>query len=168
MDEIGRDDFYMAAALELARQAAAAGEIPVGAVVVHHPPGHAPRVIGRGMNRREAQCDPSAHAEIVALREAGAALGLWRLLDCTLYVTLEPCPMCAGAIVNARVGRLVYGCTDPKAGAVETLFQICSDARLNHQVEIVGGVAAPAAAALLKEFFGSRRGKRASADAGLP
>jgi len=162
MEHVSHDEMYMGAALVLAREAAAVGEIPVGAVVVHHPPGGIARIIGRGMNRREAQCDPSAHAEIVAMREAGAELGLWRLLDCTMYVTLEPCPMCAGAIVNARLPRLVYGCTDPKAGAVHTLFELCSDGRLNHRVEISAGVCAGAAAKILKVFFGSRRGKRAA------
>ena len=159
MDTSQQDEFYMGAALELGRQAAAIGEIPVGAVVVHHPSGGEARIVGKGMNRREAECDPSAHAEIVAMREAGVALGLWRLLDCTMYVTLEPCPMCAGAIVNARLPRLVYGCTDPKAGVVDTLFQICTDGRLNHRVDVLGGVCAAEAAGLLKEFFGARRGK---------
>jgi tRNA(adenine34) deaminase len=144
-------------ALALARAAADAGEIPVGAIVVHHPSGPEPRIIGRGFNRREAQHDPSAHAEIVAMREAGIALQSWRLLDCTLYVTLEPCPMCAGAIVQARLEQLVYGCTDPKAGAVETLFEICTDERLNHRVEVAGGIEAEACARVLKEFFAARR-----------
>src|SRR4051812_28298728 len=149
----------MGRALELARQAAAAGEIPVGAIVVHHPAGAVPRVIGEGFNRREAEHDCSAHAEIVAMRQAGGVLKSWRLLDCTLYVTLEPCPMCAGAMVQARLPRVVYGCLDPKAGAVETLYKICSDARLNHRVDAVGGVCADDAAALLRAFFAERRGK---------
>jgi tRNA(adenine34) deaminase len=148
---------WMEQALALARQAAAEGEIPVGALVVWHPAGQEPRIIGRGFNRREAEHDPSAHAEIVAMREAGRALGSWRLLDCTLYVTLEPCPMCAGAMVQARLPRVVYGCTDPKAGAVDTLFQLCTDVRLNHRLEVVKGVMACEAAGLLKEFFARRR-----------
>src|SRR5678816_4366306 len=150
-------DHWMAQALELARTAAAEGEIPVGALVVHHPENVEPRIIGRGFNRREAQHDASAHAEIVAMREAGAFLNSWRLLDCTLYVTLEPCPMCAGAIVQARLPRLVFGCTDPKAGAVTTLYQICTDVRLNHRVEVVAGVQAEEAAQVLKSFFAARR-----------
>ena len=150
---------WMGRALELARQAAAAGEIPVGAIVVHHPAGAVPRVIGEGFNRREAEHDCSAHAEIVAMRLAGRELKSWRLLDCTLYVTLEPCPMCAGAMVQARLPRVVFGCVDPKAGAVETLYKICSDGRLNHRVEVVGGVCAEAAAAVLRDFFADRRGK---------
>jgi tRNA(adenine34) deaminase len=149
---------WMEAALALAREAGAAGEIPVGAVVVHHPAGGEPRVIGAGFNRREAEDDPSAHAEIVAMRAAGKVLGSWRLVDCTLYVTLEPCPMCAGAMVQGRVERVVYGCTDPKAGAVETLYKLCSDVRLNHRVEVIGGMRAEEAAGLLRAFFAARRG----------
>ena len=151
------DDAFMEQALVLARAAAAEGEIPVGALVVHQPPGAAPRIIGRGCNRREADRDPTAHAEIVALREAGRALGAWRLADCTLYVTLEPCPMCAGAVVNARLPRLVYGCADPKAGAVATLYHLCTDGRLNHRLTVVGGVQAAAAGQLLRAFFARRR-----------
>ena len=149
---------WMRQALELGRQAATQGEIPVGAIVVYHPPGAPPRVIGQGYNRREADNDPSAHAEIVAMRQAGVALQSWRLLDCTLYVTLEPCPMCAGAMVQARLPRVVYGCADPKAGAVDTLFQLCTDSRLNHRLEVVPGVLADEAAALLRDFFAQRRG----------
>lgn len=151
------DEQFMEAALDLAREAAAAGEIPVGAVIVHHPAGAEPRVIGRGYNRREAWHDPSAHAEIVALREAGRELQSWRLSDCTLYVTLEPCPMCAGAMVNARVPRLVYACSDPKAGAVASLYQLCTDPRLNHRLEVIGGLSGEAAADLLRGFFQARR-----------
>ncbi len=151
------DTPWMFEALQLGREAAGAGEIPVGAIVLHHPEGREPVIIGRGFNRRVAEHDPSAHAEIVAMREAGRTLASWRLLDCTLYVTLEPCPMCAGAMVQARLPRLVFGCTDPKAGAVETLFRICSDPRLNHRVEVVGGIMANEAAELLKTFFAARR-----------
>lgn len=148
---------WMSEALALARRAAAEGEIPVGAIVVHHATGCEARIIGRGHNRREAENDPSAHAEIVALREAGQALGTWRMVDCTMYVTLEPCPMCAGALVQSRLQRLVFGCTDPKAGAVQTLYQLCTDPRFNHRVDVVGGIMAEEAAALLKAFFASRR-----------
>ncbi len=148
---------WMTEALALAQQAAAAGEIPVGAIIVHHPASTPPRIIGQGYNRREAEHDPSAHAEIVAMRQAGQALGTWRLNDCTLYVTLEPCPMCAGALVQARLDRLVYGCPDPKAGAVDTLYQLCTDPRLNHRLQVVSGILADECAALLKSFFASRR-----------
>ena len=144
----------MQTAVALARQAEAIGEVPIGCVVVHDPTG---RVVGRGYNRRQTDHDPTAHAEILAMREAGATLRHWRLLDCTLYVTLEPCPMCAGAIVNARIPRLVYGCDDPKAGAVRTLFQLCQDARLNHRVEVESGVMAEQCVDLLREFFKAQR-----------
>ena len=148
------DERWMLEALDLARAGASGGEVPIGCVVVHDPTG---RVVGRGANRRVTDCDPTAHAEVLALREAGRALGHWRLLDCTLYVTLEPCPMCAGAIVNARVPRLVYGCDDPKAGAVRTLFRLCEDDRLNHRVEVVSGVMADECAELLRAFFRAQR-----------
>jgi len=151
------DHHYMSLAIDLARSAGTAGEIPVGALVVHAPRGGSPRIVGEGFNRREAEHDPSAHAEIVAMRQAGAALAQWRLLDCTLYVTLEPCPMCAGAIVNARLPRLVYGCADPKAGAVETLFKIPTDPRLNHRVEVIANIRAEEARELLRAFFRERR-----------
>jgi tRNA(adenine34) deaminase len=147
-------DRWMLEALDLARAAAAGGEAPIGCVVLHDPTG---QVIGRGANRRVTDHDPTAHAEILAMRQAGQALGHWRLLDCTLYVTLEPCPMCAGAIVNARVPRLVYGCDDPKAGAVRTLYQLCEDGRLNHRVEVTGGVLAAEGAELLRDFFRAQR-----------
>jgi tRNA(adenine34) deaminase len=147
-------DRWMREALALAAHASAAGEVPIGCVVVHDPTG---RVIGRGHNRREADRDPAAHAEIVAMRQAGQALGHWRLVDCTLVVTLEPCPMCAGAIVQARVPRLVYGCDDPKAGAVRTLYQLCTDDRLNHRVEVTSGVLADDCAQILRSFFRQQR-----------
>ena len=145
---------WMREAIELARSAEAMGEVPIGCVVVHAPTG---RVIGRGFNRRETDHDPTAHAEILAMREASQSLGHWRLLDCTLVVTLEPCPMCAGAIVNARVPRLVYGCDDPKAGAVRSLFTLCEDPRLNHRVQVTAGVLADECADLLRDFFRERR-----------
>jgi tRNA(adenine34) deaminase len=145
------DGRWMGLALEEARAAAAAGDVPVGAVVVQ---GEA--VLGRGRNRREVDRDPTAHAEVVALRDAARALGHWRV-EATLYVTHEPCPMCAGAIVNARVRRLVYGCPNPKAGAVATLYQIPTDPRLNHRVEVAGGVRSEECAALLSAFFAELR-----------
>jgi len=116
-------------------------------------------IVGRGRNRREADQDPTAHAEIDALRRAAAALGHWRLEGATVFVTLEPCPMCAGALVNARVARVVYGCRDPKAGAVDTLFEIGRDARLNHRFAVTGGVLAEACAATLKAFFARLRAR---------
>lgn len=145
---------WMSEAVSLARRAAELGEVPIGCVVVHDPTG---RVVGRGYNRRETDHDPTAHAEILAMRQAGKALGHWRLVDCTLVVTLEPCPMCAGAIVNARVPRLVYGCDDPKAGAVRTLYQVCTDSRLNHRVEVTAGVMSDPCADLLRTFFKQQR-----------
>jgi tRNA(adenine34) deaminase len=144
----------MLEAIAQARAAAALGEVPIGCVIVHDP---TQAIVGRGHNRRETDRDPTAHAEIIALREAGHTIGHWRLLDCTMYVTLEPCPMCAGALVNARIPRLVYGCDDPKAGAVRTLFQICEDARLNHRVEVQGGIMSDECAALLQDFFKAQR-----------
>jgi len=142
---------WMDVALEEARAAAAAGDVPVGAVIVVNN-----TVIGRGRNRREVDRDPTAHAEIVALREAARTLGQWRV-EATLYVTQEPCPMCAGAIVNARVSRLVFGCTNPKAGAVATLYQIASDPRLNHRVEIIAGIRDVECAKALQAFFAELR-----------
>jgi tRNA(adenine34) deaminase len=151
---MGRAEAWMGQALALAAEARQQDEVPVGCIVVHEPSG---RVIGRGFNRRLLDHDPTAHAEIVALRQAGAALGHWRLLDCALVVTLEPCAMCAGALVNARVPRLIYGCADPKAGAVASLYTLCSDGRLNHRLEITGGVRAQECAQLLREFFAHQR-----------
>jgi tRNA(adenine34) deaminase len=145
------DDKWMTIALEEARAAAAAGDVPVGAIVVADG-----QIIGRGRNRRELDHDPTAHAEINALREAAKALGMWRV-EASLFVTQEPCPMCAGAIVNARVKRLVFGCTNPKAGAVETLYTIVTDPRLNHRVEVTGGVLAAECAAELSQFFAALR-----------
>lgn len=144
---------WMADALDLARQAAARGDVPVGAVVVLDG-----RVIGRGANRTEAWQDPTAHAEILALRQAARVTGSWRLLGATLYVTLEPCAMCAGACVLSRLGRLVFGADDPKAGMCGSLANLVADPRLNHRVEVVRGVAAREAGDLVREFFRSRRG----------
>jgi tRNA(adenine34) deaminase len=142
----------MTLALELAAQAGSRGEVPVGAVVVV-----AGEVVGQGANRRESLADPTAHAEILALRAAATARRNWRLSDATLYVTLEPCPMCAGALVAARVGRLVFGAADPKAGACGSLYNLCADPRLNHELEVTPGVLAEPAARLLTDFFGPRR-----------
>lgn len=155
------DASHMEEALALARRAADAGDVPVGAVVVL-----AGQVVGQGWNQREALADPTAHAEVQAIRQAARRLGSWRLTGATLYVTLEPCPMCAGALVNARVSRLVYGCDDPKAGAVATLFRLCSDPRLNHRVEVVSGVRAEACAASLQTFFARLRGGPAGSSSG--
>ncbi len=143
---------YMRQALEEAREAASAGEVPVGCVVVHDG-----RVVGNAHNLREARSDPTAHAEILALRRAAEALGTWHLDGATAYVTVEPCCMCAGALVNARVERLVYGVRDPKSGACGSLYDIPEDARLNHRVEVTGGVLAGKALELLRRFFRSRR-----------
>ena len=144
---------HMEMALQEAAVAAAEGEVPVGAVIVSFQRG----VIGQAHNQREQLCDPTAHAEMLAVTQAAAALRSWRLEDCALYVTLEPCPMCAGAIIQARLPLLVYGCTDPKAGACDTLYQITSDARLNHRARVVSGVLADQCAAVLSEFFAARR-----------
>ena len=148
----------MERAIHLARQAALNGEIPIAAVVYR-----GDEIIAEAANNREAQADPTGHAEIVASREAGKRLGEWRLSDCSLAVTLEPCPMCAGAIVNARVGRLLYGATDPKAGACETLYSIPMDVRLNHRVEMHGGILAPRCVELLRSFFRERRAAQKAA-----
>jgi tRNA(adenine34) deaminase len=144
----------MEEALREARRAAAEGEVPVGAVIVR-----AGKVLGRGHNQRERLRDPTAHAEMIALTQAAEAAGTWRLDDATMVVTLEPCPMCAGALVNARMGRLVYGADDPKAGACGSLMNLVADARLNHRLPVVRGVRAAECGALLRDFFRSRRGK---------
>jgi tRNA(adenine34) deaminase len=151
------DYVWMGLALEEARAAAAAGDVPVGAVVaIAGPDCPEGRVLGRGRNRREERGDPTAHAEVEALREAARAIGHWRV-EATLVVTQEPCPMCAGALVNARVSRLVFGCLNPKAGAVSSLYQIVSDPRLNHRMEVTGGVRAEECAAELRAFFARLR-----------
>jgi len=149
-----RAEGWMREAIRLAQQAAAAEEAPIGCVIVHDP---TQKIVGTGYNRRMVDRDATAHAEILAIRAAGQELRDWRLIDCTLYVTLEPCPMCAGAIVNARLPRLVYGCDDPKAGAVKTLYQLCEDGRLNHRVQVTGGVLARECGDLLREFFRKQR-----------
>lgn len=146
------DAIWMALALDEARRALERGEVPVGAVVVR-----GGEVLARAGNEREARQDPTAHAEVLALRAAAAASGHWRLDEATLYVTLEPCAMCAGALVLARVARVVFGAADPKAGAVESVFAIPTDVRLNHRVTVTGGVQAEDATALLQNFFSRRR-----------
>lgn len=145
------DEQWMTVALEEARAAAAAGDVPVGAVIVA-----GSSLLGRGRNRRELDRDPTAHAEVVALREASRTLGQWRI-EATLYVTQEPCPMCAGALVNARIARLVYGCANPKAGAVSSIYSIVTDARLNHRMEVTSGVLADECARELSSFFAELR-----------
>jgi len=146
------DELFMRRALAQARVAASADEVPVGAIIVH-----GGSVIAAAHNQREQLIDPTAHAEMIAITQAATALGSWRLLQCTLYVTLEPCPMCAGALVQARIPRVVYGATDSKAGACGTLYQIARDQRLNHQAEVIGGVLAQECADVLGEFFRAQR-----------
>ena len=137
-------------ALELAAQAGDQGEVPVGAIVYETDTG---TILGKGANTRECNKDPSGHAEFTAILNACKAINDWRLNHCTLAVTLEPCPMCAGLIVNARIGRLVFGADDPKAGAVRSLYQICNDTRLNHRCTVLPGIMAPESSQLLKDFF---------------
>jgi tRNA(adenine34) deaminase len=143
---------FMEQALEEARASAAAGEVPVGAIVVHEG-----KIIARSGNRTIRDCDPTAHSEMVVLREASRVLGNYRLAGTTLYVTVEPCNMCAGAMIQARVPRLVYGCDDPKGGAVRSCFEVLTHPRLNHQVEVTAGVLANECAAILQSFFAARR-----------
>jgi tRNA(adenine34) deaminase len=151
-EQATNDELWMEEALRAAQRALEAGEVPVGAVVVCQG-----RIVGRGWNRNITDFDPSAHAEIVALRQAGAAAGNHRLEDCDLFVTIEPCAMCAGAMVHARIKRLVYGADDPKAGAVQSVMQVLNHKQLNHRMEVRGGVLAGRCAELLQAFFKSRR-----------
>ena len=146
------DDEAMRAALDQAAAAVTHGDVPIGAVIVREG-----AIIAARHNERELTGDPTAHAEVLAIRDAAAFVGHWRLMDCTLYVTLEPCVMCAGATVNARLGRLVYAASDPKAGAVDSLYEICTDPRLNHRLPVLAGLHADASSRLLKEFFAERR-----------
>lgn len=156
------DETYMALALEEAAAAAAEGEVPIGAVVVHDG-----QVIARAHNRRELDRDPSAHAEFAALVAASRALDRWRLTGCTVYVTLEPCLMCAGLMVNARIDRCVYGAADPKGGALGTLYDVSHDVRLNHGFEVTSGVREEACAEVLRAFFRARRkGRQAASQPG--
>jgi tRNA(adenine34) deaminase len=147
-----RDESFMRLAIREAERALEHQDVPIGAVVVRDD-----EVIGAGHNERERRQDPTAHAEILALRAAAAAVGSWRVLDSVLYVTLEPCAMCAGAIVLARVPRVVYGAVDPKAGAAGTVLDVLAEPRLNHRPDVAGGLLADECAALLTDFFGSRR-----------
>lgn len=146
------DELWMEEALREAHRALVMGEVPVGAVVVHDG-----SIIGRGSNRPLSDNDPTAHAEVLALREAGKAIGNYRLLDCDLYVTVEPCAMCAGAITHARIRRLIYGAEDAKAGAVHSMFQVLNHPKLNHKVEVDAGVLAARCMELLQTFFRERR-----------
>jgi len=151
------DSYWMGKALAQAERAAELGEVPIGAVLVRDG-----RVIGRGCNRREGKNDPSAHAEMIAIRQAAKRLNAWRLTGTTLYVTLEPCPMCMGAIILARIGRLVFGCHDPKAGAAGSLYNLATDSRFNHQVAVAAGVREAECSAVLSDFFRElRRQKKA-------
>ena len=149
------DTEYMHIALDLARQAALNGEVPVGAIIVKDG-----EIIGRGSNAPIALHDPTAHAEMIAMREAAQHLGNYRLVDCTLYVTLEPCAMCSGAMQHARIKRLVYGASDPKTGACGSVINLMSEEKLNHHTEVVGGVMAEECGAVLTEFFKQRRSKQ--------
>ncbi len=166
-----RDDFdprihehYMEQALNEAAAAGAEDEVPIGAIIVHEGAVGEPRVIAAAHNQREQLRDPTAHAEMLAITQAAQALNNWRLENCTLYVTLEPCPMCAGAIVLARIPRVVYGAADPKAGAAETLFTLLNDARLNHRAEIVRGVLGDRCGQILSDFFARKRQSRSAGD----
>jgi tRNA(adenine34) deaminase len=149
-----KDEFYMGKALEEAKTAYAVGEIPIGAVIIYQK-----KAIARAYNLRESLPCATAHAELLAIEKACRVLGRWRLSGCTLYVTCEPCPMCAGAIVNSRLDRVVYGCADPKAGAVRSLFQLADSPLLNHRAAVTAGVRADECAALLKDFFRRKRDK---------
>jgi tRNA(adenine34) deaminase len=148
------DQDYMQIALQLAQQGSAAGEVPVGALVVCNG-----EIVGRGFNAPISRHDPSAHAEIQAMREAALTLGNYRLVGCTLYVTLEPCAMCAGAILHARIARLVFGASDPKTGACGSVVNLMEEVRLNHHAEVTAGVMAQECGRLLSDFFAARRGK---------
>jgi tRNA(adenine34) deaminase len=147
-----RDDYFMSLALREAEQAPAHGDVPIGAVVVREG-----ELLAAAHNERELREDPTAHAEILALREAARVVGSWRVLDAILYVTLEPCAMCAGAVVLARVSRVVYGASDPKAGACGSVLDVLGEPRLNHRPQVAGGLLAPACGELLSRFFASRR-----------
>jgi tRNA(adenine34) deaminase len=150
--EKSTDEQFMQLAIEQARIAEENGDVPIGAVIVHKN-----QIIAKAYNQREQLKDPTAHAEIIALTQAAAALENWHLNGCTMYVTLEPCPMCAGALVLARIDRLVYGCDDPKTGAVKSLYNITTDQRLNHRLEITSGILTDECGVLLQEFFTRRR-----------
>ncbi|QDT71149.1 tRNA adenosine(34) deaminase TadA [Lacipirellula limnantheis] len=161
MGSLSDDERYMRLALQQATAAAEADEAPVGAVIVA-----AGRVLAAARNEREALRDPTAHAEMIAITQAASALESWRLENCTLYVTLEPCPMCAGAIVMARIPRVVFGALDPKGGAVRSLYRLLEDERLNHRVEVVEGVLSEPCGQVLSEFFRGKRRDRRRPDGG--
>jgi len=146
------DEHFMHAAIEAAKVAEENGDVPIGAVIVHNN-----RIIGKAYNQREQLQDPTAHAEIIALTQAAAAIGSWRLEGCRMYVTLEPCPMCAGALVLSRMDRLIFGCNDPKTGACKSLYNIVQDERLNHRLEVTSGVLREECSRLLQDFFQKRR-----------
>ena len=146
------DEHWMRQALKLAQQAAEQDEVPVGAIIVHEN-----KIIASAFNQREQLADPTAHAEMIAITQAASHLNSWRLLECSLFVTLEPCPMCAGAILQSRIPRIVYGALDPKAGAVVSLFQLLNDPRLNHRCETISGVLANDCGRILTEFFDRKR-----------
>ncbi len=152
IDANKNDEQYMRLAIEQAKIVAENGDVPIGCIIVHNG-----LIIGRAYNQREQLQDPTAHAEIIALTQAAAALESWRLTGCTMYVTLEPCPMCAGALVLARIERLAYGCDDPKTGAVKSLYNIVQDKRLNHRIEVTSGVLTEDCSRLLQDFFKRRR-----------
>ncbi|HDZ69246.1 MAG TPA: nucleoside deaminase [Phycisphaerales bacterium] len=152
MNDSKEDERFMNMAAEAARVAEDNGDVPIGAVIVFEN-----RIIARAYNQKEQLQDPTAHAEIIALTQAAAALQSWRLNGCTIYVTLEPCPMCAGALVLSRMNRLVYGCDDPKAGACKSMYNIVQDGRLNHRLEVTGGIMEDQCRGQLQEFFAKRR-----------
>jgi tRNA(adenine34) deaminase len=151
-----QDERYMQMAIEQARIAEENGDVPIGAVIVYKD-----QIIGKAHNQREQLKDPTAHAEIIALTQAAAALENWHLNGCTIYVTLEPCPMCAGALVLARMDRLIYGCDDPKAGGCRSLYNIVQDERLNHRLEVISGILAEQCSKMLQDFFQHRRPDKA-------
>jgi tRNA(adenine34) deaminase len=159
--EVAAHEQFMRDALREAQVAFDEDEVPIGALVVHTDPVSGQhRIIGSAHNQREQLRDPTAHAEMIAITQAAEALGNWRLEGCTLYVTLEPCPMCAGAIVLARIPRVVYGAADPKAGAVSTLYHLLDDSRLNHRAEVIAGVLAESCGEILSRFFCAKRTSR--------
>ena len=156
------DAYWMRKALNLARKAEAVGEVPIGAVIIKDG-----TIVGRGFNQRESRNDPSAHAEIIAIRQTSRKLNAWRLTDTTIYVTLEPCPMCMGAILLARIDRVVFGCLDPKAGAAGSLYNLADDKRLNHQVELAGGVMKKECSEILSNFFRKLRSEKKALREGI-
>ncbi len=156
MSNLEQDQRFMSVAMDAADIAGDNGDVPIGAVIVHHG-----RIIAKAYNQREQLQDPTTHAEIIALTQAAEAMQNWRLNDCTIYVTLEPCPMCAGALVLARLDRVVYGCDDPKSGAVKSLYNIVQDERLNHRLEVTAGILEPDCKKQLQDFFRRRRNEKA-------